>query len=98
MEMTVYEFFKLVLGDPQLGLDRPLVDKTGIPGKFDFHLNFALEDPSRILIPDKAAAPLDGAVGPSIFTAIEDLGLKLEATKGPGTFLVIDSIERPTEN
>ena len=95
--MSVYEFFKLVLGDPQLGLNRPLVDKTGLAGKFDFHVSFAPED-SRLVIPHKAATPTDAPVGPSIFTAIEELGLKLEAAKGPGTFLVIDSIERPSEN
>jgi uncharacterized protein (TIGR03435 family) len=36
--------------------------------------------------------------GPSIFTAIQDLGLKLDSMKGPVDVLVIDSVQKPTEN
>jgi uncharacterized protein (TIGR03435 family) len=67
--------------------DRQVIDKTGIAGKFDFQIEYsASETPG----PDDAA--------PSIFTALGQLGLKLEATKAPREFLVIDHIERPTEN
>ena len=62
---------------------------TGVAGLFDFHLEFA---------PDEAASD-DPAGAPSIFTALQQqLGLKLEAGKGPGEFLVIDRVEKPTEN
>jgi len=71
-----------------LMLGRPVLDKTGIAGLLDaFHLEYVRED---------AAAD---ATGPSIFTSLqEQLGLKLEAAKGPVEVLVIDHVERPTEN
>jgi bla regulator protein blaR1 len=86
-------------------LDRPVIDKTGISGKFDFHWEFVPEDAimphSTGLGLDSEAAPVppDAADGPSIFTAIQaQLGLKLESGKGRANFLVIDRVERPSEN
>jgi uncharacterized protein (TIGR03435 family) len=71
---------------PTPGIDRLIVDKTGMTGKYDFTLSWS---PSNN--PDSS--------GLSIFTALpEQLGLKLEPTKGPVQVLVIDHIERPTEN
>ena len=65
---------------------RPVVDKTGIKGNYDIVLDYA---------PDGVAdSPL-----PSIFTALQELGLKVEAQKVPVEMLVIDHVERiPTEN
>jgi uncharacterized protein (TIGR03435 family) len=67
-------------------LDRPIVDKTGLKGNYDFKLEWNLDenDPSGI----------------SLFTAIkEQLGLKLDSAKGPVQVLVIDRAERvPTDN
>jgi bla regulator protein BlaR1 len=77
------------------GLGRPVVNKTGIEGVFDFQFEFS---------PDQVAgapgdAPSDPTGAPSIFTAIQRAaGLKLEPSKGPGVSLFIDSIERPSEN
>jgi uncharacterized protein (TIGR03435 family) len=69
-----------------LGL--PIVDKTGLTGYYDLLLEWT---------PDEASA--DAAPGPSIFTAIQDtLGLKLGTGKEPVDVLVIDHVERPTEN
>ena len=79
-------------------LDRPVVDKTGLTGKYDFTLKW---------IPDDRRTPTVGQQGtddtpppgPSIFTAIqEQLGLRLEPQKGPVEVLVIDHVERPSEN
>ncbi len=91
--------------------DRPIVDKTGIAGMFDFHLEFAPDQTTPAFLPGGAllgnipnpnvppAAFASDPDGPSILTAIqEQLGLKLEPAKGPGEFLVIDTVEKPSEN
>jgi uncharacterized protein (TIGR03435 family) len=68
-------------------LDRPVIDRTGIAGVFSFTFTFAPEatDPDPL--------------GPSIFTAIqEQLGLRLESSRGSGEFLVVDRLARPSEN
>jgi bla regulator protein blaR1 len=89
------------------GLDRPVIDQTGVAGIFNFHLKFAQDQATVGFLPPPLPGinppPLPEAAsepaGASIFTAIQDqLGLKLEQTRGPGEFLVIDSIERPSEN
>jgi len=81
-------------------LGRPVINKTGIAGVFDLHLESALTE--TMLGPDwRGARPIlsDDTTGPSIFTAVQQqLGLKLESTKGPGDKLIIDSVERPSEN
>jgi uncharacterized protein (TIGR03435 family) len=64
-------------------LDRPVVDGTGLTSRFDGTLDWSPE----------------GDDGPSIFTALsEQMGLKLESRRGPVEILVIDRLERPTEN
>jgi uncharacterized protein (TIGR03435 family) len=82
-------------------LDRKVIDLTGIAGMFNIHLDLL---PAELgfgtdVTPGSPATALDAsAVFDSIQSVIGRLGLKLEAAKGPGEFLVIDSIERPTEN
>jgi uncharacterized protein (TIGR03435 family) len=79
-------------------LDRPVIDKTGVVGLFGFHLQFAQDEttPAFVSLPADDPSP---SAGPSVFTAFqEQLGLKLESAKGPGDLLVIDSVERPSEN
>jgi bla regulator protein blaR1 len=81
-------------------VDRPVIDKTGIAGRFDLRVEFARDGTALTGIalkgPDRAADPRGV---PEIFTAIqEQLGLKLESGRGPVDALVIDHIERPTEN
>ena len=75
---------------------RPIIDRTGLKGMFSFTLGW---DPS--LEATGASSPdssLDSA-GLSIFTALrEQLGLRLESTKGPVPVYVVEKIERPTEN
>jgi uncharacterized protein (TIGR03435 family) len=75
-------------------LDRPVLDQTGLDGRFDIHLEYAPTNPAQAPGP----TPPDPA-GASIFTAVqEQLGLKLTAGKGPVAVLVIDHAERPTGN
>jgi len=89
-------------------LGRTIIDKTGLTGNFDIKRNWT-PDPGQTLGgpfgsvpvpvgPDVGPPPADPN-GPSLFTAIqEQLGLRLESTKGPVEVLVIDSVERPSEN
>jgi uncharacterized protein (TIGR03435 family) len=76
--------------------DRVVLDNTGLNGTYDFELTF---EPPRTL-PGAAVPGEAGSIeGPSIFEAVqEQLGLKLEAKKGPVQFLIIDHVERPTAN
>jgi uncharacterized protein (TIGR03435 family) len=72
---------------------RQVIDKTGVTEKFDFHLEYALDMPNS---PEPYA---DAPTGPpSLPTVLAELGLKLERTVGQQEFLVIDHIQRPSEN
>jgi len=84
-----------------IALDRPVIDKTGVKGVYSFHLEFAADETTtRLASPAGApAAAASEPAGPSIVTALkEQLGLKLEKATGPGEFLIIDSVEKPTPN
>jgi uncharacterized protein (TIGR03435 family) len=82
------------------------VNKTGLTGTYDFTLTWTPDESQGQMFkgaPDgKEAgdgAPPPETSGPTIFTAIqEQLGLKLESQKGPVEILVIDHVERPSEN
>jgi len=92
------------------GLGLPVINRTGITGRFDIRLEFARDDEAvpgvaalfaRDAAHGYAAPPPDRSdpPGPSILDAIQQqLGLKLEPTEAPREFLVIDSVEKPTEN
>jgi uncharacterized protein (TIGR03435 family) len=94
---------------PEIG-GRVIVDETGLKGRYDLNLHWAAEGPSPMggmgPGPGAGGAPGDAggasasdSTGPSIFTALEEqLGLKLEPRKGPVDVLVIENIERPSEN
>jgi uncharacterized protein (TIGR03435 family) len=76
-------------------LQKTVVDKTGLRGKYDFTLRWATEQLSTV--PGTPTADADKF--PSIFTALrEQLGLRLDSTKGPLEVLVIDRAEKPSEN
>jgi uncharacterized protein (TIGR03435 family) len=72
---------------------RTVLDKTGLTGSFDFTVNFTSDLGQQ---PPGGGDPADG---PSLFTAVqEQLGLKLDAQRGPVEVLVIDSAERASQN
>lgn len=77
-----------MLSRPYFGLGAPVVNSTGLPGLFDFILDWTPDDPSA------------NADGPSIFASIqEQLGLRLEASRSAVEVLVIDHVDRvPSEN
>jgi uncharacterized protein (TIGR03435 family) len=91
---------------------RKVLDKTGLTGIYDIQLQSAVDMQLggrgfMVMVPPGAAAPPGAAgpapssepSGPSVFTALqEQLGLKLEADEAPLEHIVIDSVERPTEN
>jgi uncharacterized protein (TIGR03435 family) len=87
-------------------LHRPVRDETGLSGSYDFDTKEFAADQDvsanlyKDLPPDLAARiPQPPASAPSIFTALEEqLGLKLESSKGPVEVLVIDHVERPSGN
>ncbi len=79
---------------PQVG--RFIDDRTGLTGGWDFELTFAPDAP-RGPLPAGVEPPAADPNAPSLFTALrEQLGLKLEATKGPVDVLVIDRVSRPS--
>lgn len=80
---------------------RVVLDKTNLTGKYDIHLDYT---PEQGQFQGPPGGPLPGLPptdpnGPSLFTALqEQLGLKLESQKGPVEMLVIDHVERPSDN
>lgn len=101
--VTMAEFAGRML---ESNVDRPILDRTGLTGRFDIHLEFARDNamsgPIRLNGADGPGlppSPADTTTGPSIFTALrEQLGLKLSADKGPVDVLVIDHVEKPSAN
>lgn len=77
-------------------LGRPVIDETGLAGRYDIDIHWTPESFS-INLPTGAPAPEED--GPSLFTALqEQVGLKLESTTGPVQQLLIENVEWPSEN
>ncbi|HXP87210.1 MAG TPA: M56 and DUF3738 domain-containing protein [Bryobacteraceae bacterium] len=91
----------LVAQSLSLRLGRSVIDKTGLTGSYDFDLKWT-PDPAQAAAlgaPGPDAAPPPDPNGPSIFTAVqEQLGLRLESTKGQVDILAIDHAEKPDAN
>lgn len=90
-------------------VDRSVIDKTGVAGMFNFHLEFT-PDPymrGQTMGPGRggdaaAAGPSDAPpsdTGPNLFAALqEQIGLRLLPEKGPVKFLIIESVQKPAAN
>jgi uncharacterized protein (TIGR03435 family) len=82
--------------NPATGIDRPVLDKTGLDGKYDFIMEFTPQitgplPPGLNFSPDES--------GPTFTEALkEQLGLKLESQTGPVDVIVVDHVEQPSEN
>jgi len=93
-DVSVHRLAVVLVG--QVG--RNVIDRTGLEGNFDFTLEW-VPDPANMPMINGAKPDGSGLNGASIFTAVqEQLGLKLEATKGPVEILVIERAEKATEN
>ena len=90
---------------PLLGPLARVADRTALTDRYDFTLKWTPENAAPMAIgaaggnQGPAREPLPESSGPSLFTALqEQLGLKLESTRGAVEIIVIDHIERPSEN
>jgi uncharacterized protein (TIGR03435 family) len=86
-----------------LVMDREVIDRTGLAGRFDIHLEVTPADLQPKFLAGRVDEPgqptADDKDGPSISLALQQqLGLKLETGSGPVPVLVVEHIERPTDN
>jgi uncharacterized protein (TIGR03435 family) len=71
-------------------LERPVIDRTGLTGNFDFALEWE---------PESGANAQPDSAGPTFLEALKDqLGIKLESQKGPAEVIILDHVEHPSEN
>jgi uncharacterized protein (TIGR03435 family) len=80
-----------------LVMDRPVIEQTGLAGEYDFTLSYT-DTPSLGLEDKIKGRPIDTS-GPTLFQAVrQQLGLRLDSHTGPVSVLVIDQVDRPSEN
>jgi len=95
-----------MMGTLQRYFSSPITDKTNLTGLYDFALRFSQEGlvntdgmpiaPADRVLPPGLIDPADRA--PTLFIALQEVGLKLEPDKGPVEVVVVDSVQRPSEN
>ncbi|HKE82310.1 MAG TPA: M56 family metallopeptidase [Vicinamibacterales bacterium] len=86
--------------------DRPLIDRTALSGEFNFTIEHEvdLDAPAPPFVPNPSgrggnyANPFTGLTAAELSRALQDVGLRLESTKAPLEVLVIDHVEKPSEN
>lgn len=80
-------------------MDLPVVDQTNLKGGYDFKLSYTADLPPNLPAEARINGEAIDTTGPSIYEAVrEQLGLKLEKTKGPVEILQIDRVEKPSGN
>jgi uncharacterized protein (TIGR03435 family) len=93
-KVPMAEFVRALSG--MLGLT--VTDQTGFSAVFDVDLHFQADGTIAGFPPPPPGAIPAETASPSIFSAVQQLGLRLESTKGPVEMLVIDHVERPSVN
>jgi len=88
--MTMTELARQLPGWGGIGINLPVADETGLKGRYDFEL--------VVGIPGKGDGNAGVSEGPTIFAALDQIGLKLESRRMPMPVIVIDSAEPPTQN
>jgi uncharacterized protein (TIGR03435 family) len=79
-------------------VDRDIIDQTGISGTFDVHLDLLAGDIEYAGATPDPSSPFTPGDGGAIAAAVRKLGLRLRSASRPAEFLVIDRVERPSEN
>jgi uncharacterized protein (TIGR03435 family) len=81
-------------------VDRAVLDRTGLAGEYDFQLDFTPDSgPCRTASDSPGASSAVDSGLPSLYTAVQQqLGLKLEPSRGPVELLIIDRVEKPSDN
>jgi uncharacterized protein (TIGR03435 family) len=79
-------------------MDRPVLDRTGLNGEYDFKIEYAVDPDATNRSGGVMTALFSGLTCSGLSAALQDLGLKCESTKGPVEVLVIDHVEKPSEN
>ncbi len=77
---------------------RPVVDKTGLTGVYEISLNVELDENQQRRMPQAGMVFTGFGYAAGVFDAVERMGLKLESSKGPVDYLVIDHVEMPDAN
>ena len=83
------------LSQPLAGVGRPVLDKTGLTGNYNFTLSWS---PQQNALPETASSPPSPEEAGPIFSALGEVGLKLQPATGPIDIIVIDHVEHPTAN
>jgi len=90
---SMSDLAEFLTGLPSFG--RPVLDRTGLDGRFDFSLMLLDQQPEGIGALKRAIVTSDFS---NYAYAVEQLGLKLESQRAPVEFLVIDNVQKPSEN
>jgi len=98
--LTVEQFIQGFMLSVIYQTGKPIIDKTGLTGKFDYRVEFGFTPRDVKVFSQSTGRPeSDFETSPQFIDAVqEQLGLKLENTKGPWEHLVIDHVERPSPN
>jgi bla regulator protein BlaR1 len=100
--VTLEQLAQMLSAVPVRILDRPVVDETGLTGKFDFSIDFTRESPRRAQDSQSEQSQITSPAldqGVTFLEALQDqLGLKLRPDRRPMKVLVIDHVEQPSEN